>query len=156
MPLKNTLYDQDFYAWANAQAELLRAGRLSEADIENIAEEIESMGRSEKRELVSRLTVLLQHLLKWQFQPGQRSKSWERTIRDQRLEIDDHLADNPSLKPKIVEVLALAYRRGLSAVAEETKLELEIFPETCDWKVEEIMAKEFLPGERRYGKGRAN
>ena len=68
--MKNSLYDRDFYAWANEQAALLRAGKLMEADIQNIAEEIESMGRSEKRELVSRLTVLLLHLLKWQFQPG--------------------------------------------------------------------------------------
>ena len=68
--MKNSLYDRDFYAWANEQAALLRSGKLAEADIENIAEEIESMGRSEKRELVNRLTVLLLHLLKWQFQPG--------------------------------------------------------------------------------------
>ena len=73
--MSNTLYDRDFYAWANEQAALLRAGRLSEADIENIAEEIESMGRSEKRDLVSRLTVVLLHLLKWQFQPSHRSNS---------------------------------------------------------------------------------
>ena len=74
--MSNSLYDRDFYAWANEQAALLRAGRLTEADIENIAEEIESMGRSEKRELVGRLAILLQHLLKWQFQPGRRSASW--------------------------------------------------------------------------------
>lgn len=78
--MSNTLYDQDFYAWANQQAALLRAGRLSEADIENIAEEIESMGRGEKRELVNRLTVLLLHLLKWQFQPSHRGNSWRLSI----------------------------------------------------------------------------
>jgi hypothetical protein len=71
-----TSYDADFYGWANEQAELLRAGRLDEADIANIAEEIESMGRGEKRELVDRLTILLMHLLKWHFQPGFRSASW--------------------------------------------------------------------------------
>ena len=70
------LYDQDFYAWTNEQAALLRAGRLSEADVEHIAEEIENMGKSEKRELVSRLRVLLLHLLKWQYQPTRRGKSW--------------------------------------------------------------------------------
>ncbi len=97
------LYDQDFYAWANEQAGLLRAGRLSEADIEHIAEEIESMGKSEKRELVSRLTVLLLHLLKWQHQPAFRSKSWRLTLEEQRDRLEDHLADNPSLKSSLLE-----------------------------------------------------
>src|ERR1700712_4659540 len=92
------LYDQDFYAWANEQAGLLRAGRLSEADIEHIAEEIESMGRSEKRELVNRLTVVLLHLLKWQFQPVLRGSSWRLTLEEQRNQLEDHIADNPSLK----------------------------------------------------------
>ena len=145
MPLKNTLYDRDFYAWANTQAELLRAGRLSEADLDNIAEEIESMGRSEKRELVSRLTVLLHHLLKWQFQSELRSRSWERTIGEQRLQIDDHLADNPSLEPKIPDVVAQAYRRALGAFADETKLDPETCPQTCAWTVLQIMSKDFLP-----------
>ena len=154
MSLKNALYDQDFHAWANTQAELLRAGKLAEADIENIAEEIESMGRSEKKELASRLAVLLMHLLKWQFQPGLRSKSWERTIRDQRLEIDDHLADNPSLKPKIPEALMQAYRRGRSAVVDETKLDESVFPDSCPWTAEEIMSKGFLPGDVQFAVGR--
>ena len=89
MSTKNaTLYDTDFYAWANEQAALLRAGRLSEADIENIAEEIESMGRSERSELVNRLTVLLVHLLKWRYQPGLRGRSWRLTIEEQRDQLD--------------------------------------------------------------------
>ncbi|HLB99535.1 MAG TPA: DUF29 domain-containing protein, partial [Acetobacteraceae bacterium] len=96
--MSNSLYDRDFYAWANEQAALLRAGRLAEADLENIAEEIESMGRSEKRELNSRLRVLLMHLLKWRHQPMLRSKRWSNTIAAQRDDIVDHLADNPSLK----------------------------------------------------------
>src|SRR5580698_7276634 len=96
--MSNTLYDQDFFAWAQEQAELLRAGRLSEADIGHIAEEIESMGRAEKRELVNRLIVLLHHLLKWQFQPDRRGASWEATILVQRHALERHLEDNPSLK----------------------------------------------------------
>ena len=72
MPAKSPLYDQDFYAWSREQAELLRAGELGQADIEHIAEEIESMGRTEKRELISRLEILLLHLLKWRYQPGKR------------------------------------------------------------------------------------
>ena len=107
---KSGLYEQDFYAWANEQAALLRAGALTAADIENIAEEIESMGRSEKRELVNRLAVLLLHLLKWRYQPGRRSKSWEQSIREQRIRLISHMADNPSLKARQAEAIAEAYR----------------------------------------------
>src|SRR5271154_4788626 len=91
-------YDRDFYAWANQQAALLRAGMLGQADIEHIAQEIESMGRTEKRELVGRLRVLLLHLLKWRFQPTGRGSSWEASIRVQRLDLTEHMKDNPSLK----------------------------------------------------------
>jgi len=93
------LYDQDFYAWANEQAGLLRAGRSSEADIEHIAEEIESIGRSEKRELVSRLTEALLHLLKWQYQPALRGNSWRLILEEQRNQLEDHLADNRASNP---------------------------------------------------------
>src|SRR5580698_11209673 len=103
-------HDRDFYAWANKQAALLRAGKLDEADFEHIAEEIESMGRTEKRELVSRLSVLLLHLLKWRFQPEKRGPSWEASIRVQRNRLADHLDDNPSLKPLLPKALASAYR----------------------------------------------
>src|SRR4029077_12450499 len=110
MAVKNSLYDRDFYAWANEQAALLRAGRLAEADLENIAEEIESMGRSERRELINRLTVLLLHLLKWQFQPGLRGNSWRLSIEEQRYRLEDHLNDNPSLKAQITLAIRDAYR----------------------------------------------
>ena len=124
----NTLYDTDFYAWSNQQAALLRAGKLSQADIENIAEEIESMGRSEKRELVSRLTVLLLHILKWQHQSKGRGSSWEASIKGQRLDIEQHLRDNPSLKSQLQEAIAYAYRRALIDVVGETKLPEATFP----------------------------
>jgi len=104
-----SLYDTDFYAWANAQAALLKSGRLAAADVEHIAEEIESMGRSEKRELLSRLALLLMHLLKWQVQPTLRGNSRQATIKVQRREIARHLADNPSLMAGLPEVLADAY-----------------------------------------------
>jgi hypothetical protein len=84
-------YDSDFYAWANEQAALLRAGRLGQADIEHIAQEIESMGRTEKRELVGRLRVLLLHLLEWRFQPIGRGSSWKASIRVRRLDLAEHL-----------------------------------------------------------------
>jgi hypothetical protein len=145
--MSNSLYDRDFYAWANEQAALLRAGRLAEADLENIAEEIESMGRSEKRELNSRLRVLLMHLLKWRHQPMLRSKSWSNTIAAQRDDIVDHLADNPSLKDKLPEVLTSAYRKAILDAAAETGIDSSTFPSTCPWTYDQIMDAAFWPEE---------
>ena len=140
------LYEQDFYAWANEQAALLRAGNLAAADIENIAEEIESMGRTEKRELVSRLAVLLLHLLKWRHQPLLQGPSWRTTIVNQRFEIADHLADNPSLKSQLPEALTRAYRRALGEAALETGLPEKTFPPACPWSFERITREDFWPG----------
>jgi hypothetical protein len=138
-------YEQDFYAWAREQADLLRRGRLSEADLANIAEEIESMGRSEKRELVSRLTVLLLHLLKWQFQPGLRSASWEASIKVQRIRLAGHLADNPSLRPQIPEAMAMAYEVARIEAMAETGLPQSSFPPACPWGYEQAMETAFWP-----------
>jgi len=143
--VSNSLYESDFYAWANQQAALLRAGRLAEAEIENIAEEIESMGRSEKRELVSRLTILLQHLLKWQFQPGRRSVSWRLSIENTRLQLEDHLKDNPSLKSQLDEVMRSAYRRALNDAVSETGFARTTFPADCPYTYEQAMHTDFWP-----------
>jgi hypothetical protein len=91
----NRNYDDDFYAWANEQATLLHDGRVAEADIERIALEIESMGKTEKRELVARLTIRLRHLHKWAFQPNLRGRSWRLSIKEHRKEVVNHFADNP-------------------------------------------------------------
>ena len=147
MPNTNaSLYDQDFYAWAHEQAALLRAGNLTAADIEHIAEEIESMGKTEKRELVSRLTVLLTHLLKWRYQPPHRGPSWEVTIRNQRRDITDHLADNPSLKARLPESTASAYERAVDNAYAETGLPRSTFPALCPWAFLQIIDAEFWPG----------
>jgi hypothetical protein len=145
--MSNSLYDRDFYAWANEQAALLRAGRLAEADLENIAEEIESMGRSEKRELVSRLKVLLIHLLKWRFQPTRRGNSWRLSIEEQRREVADHLADNPSLQAKLPDALGSAYTTAVLAAARETGLDRNTFPSACPWTYDQIMDAAFWPEE---------
>jgi hypothetical protein len=139
------LYDQDFYAWTTEQAGLLRAGRLSEADVEHIAEEIESMGKSEKRELVSRLTVLLLHLLKWRYQPSRRGKSWTASIANNRDQLEVHLADNPSLKSFIPVAMTQAYRYALRDAGAETDLDQSTFPQPCPWTYDEIMANDFWP-----------
>jgi hypothetical protein len=145
--MRNSLYERDFYAWANEQASLLRAGRLSEADIETIAEEIESIGRGEKRELVSRLKVLLTHLLKWQFQPALRGNSWRLSIEEQRREVADHMADNPSLKDRLPGALASAYAGAILAAARESGLDRKTFPSTCAWSFEQMMEDDFWPGD---------
>ena len=100
-------YHQDFYGWAQEQAKLLREHRLNELDLENLLEEVESMGKSEKRELESRLEVLLTHLLKWHYQPNFQGKSWELTIRGQRAKSIRHLKENPSLKGQLAEFSCL-------------------------------------------------
>jgi hypothetical protein len=143
MPNRN--YEHDFYAWANEQAALLRAGELARADIEHIAEEIESMGKTEKRELVSRLRVLMLHLLKWRFQPLGRTASWEASIGVQRLDITEHLKDNPSLKPHLPEAIETAFKGAVLEAAAETKLPKSTFPPTCPWSFEQMMDAEFWP-----------
>ncbi len=146
MPVKSPLYDSDFYAWSREQADLLRAGKLTQADIENIAEEIESMGRTEKRELVSRLEVLLLHLLKWRYQPGKRGPSWEASIRVQRYSVEDHLDDNPSLKPLLPQALASAYRKAAWRRWRRRGCRARRFPEACPWTVEQVLDGGFWPG----------
>ena len=145
MPTKSALYDTDFFAWSREQADLLRSGKLSNADIDHIAEEIESMGRTEKRELISRLAVLLTHLLKWRFQPETRGASWEASIRVQRNRLIDHLEDNPSLRPLLPRALANAYRDARLEATAETGLALATFPADCPWSVGEALDGEFWP-----------
>jgi len=138
-------YQNDFYAWAMEQAALLRVGRFAAADIENIAEEIESIGRGEKRELVNRLTILLMHLLKWHFQPGFRSPSWSSSIREQRIRLLSHLKDNPSLEAKLGECYAEAYELAVIRAARETGLPESGFPAAAPYRVEQAMDAEFWP-----------
>jgi len=139
--MSNSLYDRDFYAWANEQAALLRAGRLTEADIENVAEEI----RGEKRELINRLAVLLSHLLKWQFQPAFRGNSWRLTIEEQRNRVDDHLGDNPSLKSQLDQALRTAFRSAANEASIETRFARSAFPAACPFSYEQIMNPDFWP-----------
>ncbi len=141
----STLYETDFYAWANEQAALLRAGKLAAADIEHIAEEIESMGKTEKRELQNRLSVLLMHLLKWQFQPEGRCTSWRLTVEVQRDDVSDHLAENPSLKSSLASTIEAAYRRARLNAARETNLPKTIFPMECPYTYQQATDPDFWP-----------
>jgi hypothetical protein len=145
MSAKTTRYDEDFYAWSREQAALLRAGKASRADLENIAEEIESMGKTEKRELLSRLTVLLLHLVKWRFQPMMRGRSWRLSVEGQRLDIEDLLQENPSLRPVLAGLIAQAWRRALIEAEKETGLEASNFPTLCPWEADRILSGDFWP-----------
>jgi hypothetical protein len=138
------LYDRDFYAWANEQAALLRSGKLSDADAAHIAEELESMGRSERNQLTNRLAVLLAHLLKWRFQPGLRGNSWRLTIREQRRRAGRLLAQNPSLQADLDTILADAYGDAVLVAERETGLDERVFPEACPWTFTAAM-EEALP-----------
>ncbi len=138
-------YEQDFFAWTREQAALLRSGDWARADVEHIAQEIESMGKTEKRELISRLAVLLLHLLKWRFQPALRGTSWRLTIEEQRLQVADHIDDNPSLKALRDEAVASAYRFARLGAERETGLARETFPEQCPWSFDEMMDENFWP-----------
>lgn len=139
------LYEQDFYAWATKNAELVRQGRLDEVDLEHIAEEIEEMGRNTRRALKRRLEVLLAHLLKWKYQPAFRSKSWRFTIIEQREAIEDLLEESPSLGHVLNEILETAYKRAIKAAAEETELKAGTFPQSCPWSFEQILDGELWP-----------
>ena len=134
------LYEQDFYQWTQEQTEFMKAGALSQLDIPNLIEEIESMGRSEKRELRSRLTVLLMHLLKWDYQTDRRSGSWKSTINTQRMDIDFVLKDNPSLKHNLEIIIDETYRVARQRAADETGLPESVFPLSCPYTVEQIIA----------------
>lgn len=140
-----TAYDEDFYAWATEQAGLLRAGDTSQIDAENIAEELESMGRSTRRELRNRLVVLLTHLLKWRCQPGFRSRSWSATVREQRQEISELLSESPSLAPLLAPMLTPAYATARERAAAETGLGDDQLPADCPFSLEEVLSPAFLP-----------
>ena len=139
-------YEHDINAWANEQARLLRARRFDLLDVEHIAGEIEDVGKSEQRELASRMVVLLAHLLKWAYQPDRRGASWEKTIRAQRKEIIYALDESPSLTPKLQEPrwLDMVWARAIAQAVNETGL--DCFPEECPWAIQdEVLAGTWLP-----------
>ena len=136
-------YERDFYSWLMEQARHLREGRFDALDRDNLAEEIEALGREQFNKLVSALRVLMLHMLKWDHQPAMRSRSWVLSIEEQRLEIADVLADNPGLKPRIAEAVARAYRRARIEAAKETDLDEGVFPTTCPYSFDDIRSRMF-------------
>ena len=143
----SSLYETDFYAWTQEQAKLLQQGAWEHLDIVNLVDEIESLGKQQRQELRNRLGVLLGHLLKWEFQPNKRSKSWFVTLREQRRRVSEVLKENPSLKPYLPEALQKAYKDGLDLAVRETPLTDKDFPVECLYSIECILDSNFFPGE---------
>lgn len=139
-------YDQDFARWSTEQSTLIRQGRFDEVDLENVAEEIESLGRSDKREIRNRQEVLLRHLLKWEFQPQKRKAGWRSTIREQRRQIALLIKESPSLKDYPASEIAWCYDLARMRAADETGLPESAFPEKCAYEAGQILDEEFLPG----------
>jgi hypothetical protein len=140
-PPAEPLYEGDVYSWAFRQAQLLREGRFDEADIPNILEEIESLGRSEKSALRSSAARVIQHMLKWDYQPERRPRSWQTSIATHRVHVEQSLAANPGLKSQLPKVLAEAYRLGVALAVDETELERSAFPVRCPYDWDTVMSR---------------
>jgi hypothetical protein len=140
-----TAYDEDVVAWAQEQAVLLRAGRLSEIDMANIAEEIEDVGKSEKRDLARRMAALLANLFKWKYQPAHRCSSWQRVITEQRKALAIKLKGSPSLKVTLTDPdsIAVIWADAIAITANE--LGLDCFPDESFWSGDAILSTEFWP-----------
>jgi Domain of unknown function DUF29 len=136
--MEANLYETDFYRWTIEQSEQLRCGKFDELDLENLAEEIESLGRQENR-----LGVLIGHLLKWQYQQEQRTRSWQVTINSQRREIKKLLGDNPSLKSYLDMAVQEGFLSGLDLVLAETPLKKKVLPSNCPYTIEQIFDSSF-------------
>jgi Domain of unknown function DUF29 len=142
-------YRDDYYAWLNGQAALLRQGRLEAIDSELLAEELEAMGRRERNELVSRLIILIAHLLKWQHQPAHRSSGWRGSIVEQRVQISREIRLSPSLKAFLGEAIQEAYPDAVHIAAQETGIQASAFPQSCPYLEEEMLDEDFWPDEAR-------
>lgn len=141
----DTTYATDFNLWVQRTARLLREHRWQDIDLENLVEEIEDLGKSERRGITSQLTRLLLHLLKWQYQPQRRSDSWLDSITDARLQIELAIKDSPSLKVYPSEQLNRSYQKARLSASKQTGLSLSALPEECPYVLENILNEDWLP-----------
>lgn len=141
----NSLYDNDIHAWTRQTAELLKQRRFQDIDVEHLIEELESMGRRDRQEMISRLKILLGHLLKWQYQPEHRCGSWRGSLLEQRLRIRDLLQDCPSLKPFLPEAVAAAYADGAQLASKETGISRDRFPEQAPYALDVLLDDDWFP-----------
>ena len=138
-------YHADFYAWTREQADLARRGSVNALDMGNIAEELEGMGRAERRALASQLERLMAHLLKWRYQPQRRSRSWRGSIRDSRTQIERLLGGSPSLGGEMLGLVEEEYPRAVRWASDETGIGWRAFPADCPWTQAELLDPDFLP-----------
>ncbi len=138
-------YTTDFSTWAQQTAKLLREERWQEVDLVHLVEEVEDLGKTEKRGIASQLTRLLLHLLKWQYQPERRSDSWLDSITDARLQIELAIQDSPSLKTYPLMQLEKSYQKARVSAAKQTRLPLSVFPEVCPFSLDDCLSEDWLP-----------
>jgi hypothetical protein len=138
-------YQTDYYGWTLKQARALRDRRAEALDWDRLAEEVEDLGRSEKRSVKSQLVRLLLHLLKWNYQPRRRNESWRVSIENARDEIHDLLDDNPSLRPELEAIASKAYKIARRDARAETRLPDATFPQACPWAIEQMLSEDFWP-----------
>lgn len=145
--MNHTSYETDVVAWANEQAALIRAGHFNQLDLSHIAEEIEDVGKSEQRELASRMAVLLMHLLKWQFQSDKRTNSWTATIKTQRRLLVRRIQKTPSLAPMLTdpEWIDEMWVDATAAAEKETGIDQITFQEVCPWTMADVLTEGWLP-----------
>ncbi|CBN57462.1 MULTISPECIES: DUF29 domain-containing protein [Kamptonema] len=144
---RQNLYETDYLKWIETTVEKLRSQDYSNVDWENLIEEIESMGRSERRSLESNLIIVIMHLLKWQFQPELRTRSWKSSIFEHRRRIRNALEDSPSLKPYLEDIFAKCYSNAVESASIETGLPLEVLPKLCLYTSIEVLDSNFLPDD---------
>ena len=144
MTALNILYEQNYPSWLSHHVQLLKEAKFDELDIEHLIDELESMGKRDKRELVSRFIILIAHLLKWEYQSDKQSASWRSSIIEQRKKIAYLLKNEPSLKPYIPEAIENAYFDAVDLAAEETELPFSVFPDVCPYSQEQLLDK-FYP-----------
>ena len=154
-PPPNDLYEADFYAWTQQQAKLLRERRWDDLDLDNLVEEVESVGVSNKREIESRLAILMAHLLKWKYQPGARSSSWSATLTEQRRQIERLLEHSPSLKRYPAKVYLDEYPGARLEAAKATGISFDLFPQDCPFSISDILDVAFFPEEPGHIGGRS-
>ncbi len=143
--ISQTLYEQDYYQWLTITAEKLRQGKLAEIDVVNLIEEIEDMGRSERKAVRSNLRILLMHLLKYKYQPEKRTNSWLFTIVEHRKRLQQSFQDSPSLKPYFLEVFDESYQDAIDLAAAETGLPRNTFPNQSPFTPQDTLNSDYLP-----------
>jgi hypothetical protein len=140
----SALYGADEVAWLDAMAELIGARQLRDLDYRNLKAFLEDLSKRDRREVESRLQVLLMHVLKWRYQKKKRTKSWQRTISEQRRQLRGEFRASNTLRNHAEAVLADAYAEAVEWAAEETELPAKTFPAECPWTLEQLLSPEVL------------